>query len=304
MPQFERILIPVDFSEASLKALRYGLSLALEMEAALRVAHVMPFAPALAYVYPVEGNEISRKEIEATEEKLRALVLPEYREPVSARFLVKAGDVQDELLKLIEEQEPDLVVMGTHGRRRFERWTLGSVAEYVLRRAEVPLLTVSRLDEEHEIGKPTPVPLSKLLYATDLSSESVEGMRRAIDLASDFSADLLILHVVQNLGWAMGTEFIPLDIESRTVKAREAAFEYLVNSVPEQARQDPKVRIEMREGLPYEVILQLAQDEHADMIVLNTQSRSGLERAMLGSTAERVIRGATIPVLSLRSKRS
>jgi len=282
-----------------MKALRYGLSLALEMKARLTVVHVIPFSPALAYVHPVEGHAVSGKEIEGIREKLVERVAPEHREAVRAEFIVKAGDIQDELLGLIGEEKPDLVVMGTHGRRRFERWMLGSVTEHVLRRAGVPLLTVSHLGDEHLIGRPVPVPLGKLLYATDLSSESVAGLERALDLARDFSAELVILHAVQDLGWAPGSEFVPLDVESRAVQVREAAFEYLVNSVPEDARKDPRVRIELREGVPYEVILAFAASDEVDLIVLNTQSRSGIDRALLGSTAERVVRGATVPVLSI-----
>jgi nucleotide-binding universal stress UspA family protein len=299
MAQFRHIAVPVDFSEASAKALRYGLSLALEMEARLTLAHVIPFAPALAYVYPLEGRQVSDAEIEGVRLKLEELIPTGYRDAVRANFIVKAGDVQDELLSLIAAETPDLVAMGTHGRRRFQRWILGSVTESLLRRARVPILTVARLDDEHRIDKPMPVRLAKIVYATDLSSESVEGVRRALALAEDFSADLVILHAVQNLGWALGSEFIPVDPESRTVQAREAAFEYLVNSVPEAARENPKVRIELREGIPYEVILDFAHSENADLIVLNTQSRSGIDRAILGSTAERVVRGARVPVLSV-----
>jgi nucleotide-binding universal stress UspA family protein len=69
--------------------------------------------------------------------------------------------------------------------------------------------------------------------------------------------------------------------------------------VPEDARKDPRVRIELREGVPYEVILAFAASDEVDLIVLNTQSRSGIDRALLGSTAERVVRGATVPVLSI-----
>lgn len=299
MARFRHVLVPVDFSEASARALGYGLSLALEAEARLTLAHVIPLSPAGAYFYPVEGQAVSAEQVDVIRQKLVDLVGSEHRDSLRADFLVSAGDVQDRLLKLIGEREPDLVVMGTHGRRRFERWVLGSVTESCLRKARVPLLTVSRLDDEHRMDTPMPVPLQKLVYATDLSSESVRGMDWAVGFAKDFSAELAIVHVVQNLGWALGSEFVPLDVESRIVQARKAAFDFLVQSVPESARKDPRVRVELREGVPYEVILAFAGTEKADMILLNTQSRSGIDRALLGSTAERVVRGATIPVLSI-----
>lgn len=299
MARFTHILVPVDFSEASTKALGYGLSLALEMEARLTLAHVIPFAPSLAYVYPVGGPELPEGALDGVRAKLVELVDSGNRESLETDFLVRAGDVQDELLKMIDEVGPDLVVMGTHGRRSFERWILGSVTEHLLRRADIPLLTVSRLDEEHLIQKPVPVPLARLIYATDLSSESIEGMKWALDLAREFSAELIVLHVVQNLGWALGSESIPLEVESRTAQARQTAFDFLVRSIPASARSDPKVRVELREGVPYEVILSFAESEAADLILLNTQRRGSVDRALLGSTAERVVRGGKVPVLSI-----
>lgn len=301
MAQFNKILVPTDFSDASTRAFSYALSLALEMEAMLVPAHVIPFAPALAYMYP---NEVSPEEVDGVRQKLLELVPPEYRETLNVRPLVRVGDVKDELLLMVGAEEPDLVVMGTHGRRRFERWMLGSVTENLLRKIAAPVLTVSHVDEKHQVTKPAPVPLDKILYATDLSSESVEGTKRAVELARAFSAQLVILHVVQNLGWAMGSEFVPLDAESRVVQVRQAAFEFLVNSVPESVREDPSVRIELREGIPFETILAFAVSEDVDLIVLNTQSRSGLDRALLGSTAERVVRGANVPVLSVPGART
>jgi len=304
MAIFRHILVPSDFSEAARAALRYGLSLALEAEARVTVVHIVPFSPALAYVYPIEGHQVSEEEIADIRQKVVELVAPEHRQATSAQFIVRAGDIEDTLLEVVGEQKPDLVVMGTHGRRRFERWILGSVTEHFLRRTTVPTLTVSHLDETHRIENPVPVPLSKLLYATDLSAESVDGMTRALELAGEFSAEVVILHVAQNLGWALGTEFIPLDLETRTAEARDARFRHLVNSVPVSAREDPRVRIELREGVPFEVILDVAAAEDADMIVLNTQTRSGIDRALLGSTAERVVRGATVPVLSFPGRNS
>jgi nucleotide-binding universal stress UspA family protein len=62
--------------------------------------------------------------------------------------------------------------------------------------------------------------------------------------------------------------------------------------------RDPRVRTEVRDGVPYEVILAVADREKADLIVLNTSTRAGIDRALLGSTAERVLRAAHVPVLS------
>jgi nucleotide-binding universal stress UspA family protein len=297
--KIEKILVPCDFSPASKKALAYGLSMALEAQAALVLVHILPFSSMLAYAYPLEGDRVTRDKLDEIGGRLADLVGEEHRKSVDLRVVSKAGNVHDELLGLIDDERPDLVVMGTHGRRRFQRWVLGSVTEFVLRRTTAPLLTVSRLDSEHELDRSEPVTLDRLLYATDLSASDRDATETALAIAADLSSDLMILHVMHNLGWGHGSEFIPFDVEARTVRARDTAFKRLLDSVPEAARSDPRIRIELREGIPYETILEVADTEKVDMILLNTRSRSGLDRALLGSTAERVVRGAHVPVLCL-----
>ena len=299
----KKILVPVDFSLPSKKALGYGLSLAVEMDAILVVAHIVQFSVPVAYAYPIETDTIQKGQAEEVKEKLRELIPAEFRNSVDTRFIVEAGEIEDQLLTIINDESVDLVVMGTHGRRRFERWLLGSTTEHILRKVSVPILTVSELDDEHEIGELKPVPMHKLLYATDLSENgNGRGVQIALELAQTFSAELVVLHAMRGIQWAYGTEYVPLDIESDTTKLRDSLSNRLDDAVPEPSRHDPKVRTELIEGVPYETILRVADEENADMIVLNMQSKSGLERALVGSTAERVVRGAPIPVLSVPIK--
>src|SRR5690606_20174257 len=132
-----------------------------------------------------------------------------------------------------------------------------------------------------------------------LSSVPDRALEFALALAHEFSAELIVLHALADVGWAYGMEHFPLDVATEKAKAREAALRRLGSAVPESARRDPRVRIELREGKAAETILSFAAESKADMIVLNTHRRSGLDRALVGSTAERVVRGAHVPVLSV-----
>jgi nucleotide-binding universal stress UspA family protein len=293
-----RILVPVDFSEPSRKAIRYGLSLAGEADATVILAHVVPFAPPVPYSHPFEGRKMTESEREGILGKLGEQVGPDLRGSVQTEMVVKSGDIQDGLLEAADENDVDLIVMGTHGRRRFERWLLGSVTEGVLRRASVPVLTVSHLDPEHTIREPMPIPLERILCATDLSAGSVEAVRRAADWGRELGAEVIVLHVMPPVQWAWGAEHVRLDFEVDTDAIRKGVARRFHEAILDAIRQDPRVRTEIREGIPYEVVLQVAEDEQADLIVLTTSSRPGIDRALLGSTAERVIRGARVPVLS------
>lgn len=293
-----KILVPVDFSDPSRKAVRYGLSLAVEAHAKVILAHVVPFAPPVPYSHPFESRKMTEEERKGVAGELSELVDADVRGSVETETVVSFGDIQDELLRIANEHDVDLIVMGTHGRRRFERWLLGSVTEGLLRHSHAPVLTVSHLDTSHVIEKTEPIPLRKILCATDLSDGAVEEINRAADWGRAFSAEVVILHVLPPVNWAFGAEHVPLNIEVDTEALRKGVAHRLKEKVPDAVMQDPRVRTEIREGKPYEVILEVAEDEKADLIVLNTSSRPGLDRALLGSTAERVVRGAHVPVLS------
>lgn len=292
------ILVPVDFSDPSKKALQYGLSLAVEGNSRVILAHVVPFSPPVPYAYPFEHREMTQSQSEQVHQKLVEFRGSAFEGAVESEFVVRSGDVRDELVAISEEQDVDLIVMGTHGRRRFERWLLGSVTEGVVRRSHIPVLTVSHLDADHSLDEPKPIPLRKILCATDFSAGSIEAVNRSMDWSREFSAELIILHALPDVRWAYGAENVPLSMNV-DMDALEAGVNRRMREViPESIRLDPRVRTEVRRGVPYEVILGVADEEDVDLIVLNTSSRPGLDRALLGSTAERVVRAAHVPVLS------
>src|SRR5262249_37295215 len=128
MIRIKTIMVPVDFSNASKQAANYGLSLALGFEARLVLAHIAPYDEA-AYA--------------TSKLNLLELIPSDCCERIDFEIIVKSGDVQAELIGIVEDREIDLVVMGTRGRSYFERMILGSVTERMLRKLHVPILTVS-----------------------------------------------------------------------------------------------------------------------------------------------------------------
>ncbi len=284
MIRIQNVLVPVDFSEASKRAVNYGLSFALEFGSRLTLAHIVPYDP-LAY--------------KAAKADLLDLIPPDCRDRLNFDIVVKSGDIRAELLGVVEDQKTDLVVMGTRGRSYFERMLLGSVTERMLRKLHVPILTVSHLDPEKEIHTPGPVPLRRILYATDLAEGSEEGLEFSIRVAKGLDAFLIAAHVVQYSDSTLpGIEtpgFLPdyageIQAQSRERLARMVAL-VSDGSVP--------ISTFVCEGVPYEAIDKLAIQSYADLIVINLQDKGRLERAVLGTTAERLIRTAIVPVLSL-----
>lgn len=136
----------------------------------------------------------------------------------------------------------------------------------------------------------------KILFATDFSEASQAALEYAEMLARDNQAALLILHVQEPIiTYAMGETPLALDTEQPEVAKR------LQGVVP----HDPTVPFEHRlvVGSPADEIVQIADSEHVDLIVIGTHGRTGLSRLLMGSVAEVVVRRATCPVLTLRQRR-
>jgi nucleotide-binding universal stress UspA family protein len=283
MSSFETILVPIDFSEPSRMALQYGLTLANRFNGRVIAAHVVQESSA-------KGSESEALRV------LRDFQPSTYNRTVDVQVVVRTGAVSTELLKLTIDEDVDLVVMGTHGRTKLQRWFIGSVTERMLRQVPVPLLTVSNVDSETQgMGL---VALKRILYATDLSETARGGLQCAMSLARATGAHLTVMHSVyypDRALWApAGANFDEERLECRS---------YIGNRITEFVAKDPlpqiPVDIEVVQGRPFEKILQVAAERSADVIVINLQSKPSLERAFLGSTAERVVRLSPIPVLSI-----
>jgi nucleotide-binding universal stress UspA family protein len=194
---------------------------------------------------------------------------------------------------IIDEDNADLVVMGTHGRRSVGRFFLGSAAENILRRCRVPILTVSQRTAEQRAEAPFDVPFRKILYATDLSEEGLSGgLHYAVDLARTLEAHLTLLHVIQLRDNAAFED---------TSAIRAHHMGELHKAIKREHGEDLAVATEVLQGTPYHEILKYAEKMSADLIVINLHGKGFFERALLGATAERVIRSASIPVLSIPS---
>ena len=146
MTTFSNILVPVDFGEPSERALEVAMSLAAQTGGEITILHVfdVPASYPGMGISPVELLApmwaAEREQLEATLERAKATV-------PKATDEIARGVPWREIMAAIERHRPDLVVMGTHGRRGMSRMLLGSVAEKIVRLSPVPVLTVGARDD-------------------------------------------------------------------------------------------------------------------------------------------------------------
>jgi nucleotide-binding universal stress UspA family protein len=193
--------------------------------------------------------------------------------------------------------DADLVVMGTHGRSGFERLLLGSVTERVLVKSARPVMTVP--PQASRTGAAA-VPYRRILCAVDFSPASMKALDIAAALAKDGGARLMVTYVLERFPIyepvMMGG---PGTLEHDRVAAHVARTR-LHEAIPDAVRDLGPVTELVAEGKSYREILRLADQEHAELIVMGAHSGPG-GLNVFGSTTNQVVRQAACPVLTTRA---
>src|SRR3990172_4172315 len=298
---FRKILCPVDFSESSDRALDYALALAKRHGGRVSVMHVLPTVLADPDVYPYLTEPVlaSGEARDRAYRQLGDFVHRALADGMGAEVILEDGDVVEEVLKKAKKLEAVLVVMGTHGRRGFRRLLLGSVTERVLRQSEAPVLSIS--PSAPKIGTDLD-PFRKILCPVDFFASSLAGLSVGLALRQE-NAELLVLHVVEfYLPPALG-EAVAFDVTELRGRHQLQGRAKLEDLVPEEARAHTRLEtVVLESGSPYQEILKTAEREGGDLIVIGVAGRSSAGLGFLGSTANHVVRAATCPVLTVRSR--
>lgn len=285
---YERILVPTDGSGVAASAAETAINLADRFDAQLDVVYVVE-TERLAYLVDESREELTRRGTDA---------VSEIEQRATSAGVTTVTEVIDEdrsvhrnILEYADSQRCELIVMGTHGRTGVGRLVLGSVAEQTLRESRVPVMTV------HE-GTATDADLESLLVPFDGSKSGLAAVDHALDLAASTEGGVSFLNVVNHATIA-GAE----TSAGTVIDALEEAGERIVETAAGRARKrgvnvnDTTVRI----GSPFRTIVEYADRNDIDGIVMGTHGRSGIDRFLLGSVTERVIRQTDVPVIATKA---
>ncbi len=303
------ILVPLDGSLFAEKALGHAIGVAASLGARLELVSVAPALHLIAVGDPAVAS-IPPSVLE--EEKWR---LEEYLVNVREKLasfsnceidtVVLEGDVPQTIEGHVANTRPSMIVMSSHGRGALSRLWLGSVADQLVRHANVPVLIVKPngdadgVEEDWEAAK-----FNKILVPVDGSPLSKEGLDWAVRFIGTTETEL-------HLAWNVQPQHV---YESPYFPGVSGAVPVLPDGIAEDLARTGlrKLRDEsVPEGLPTELhvltgpsvatgILDCVDGIGADLIVMATHGRGGLARATLGSVADKVVRGATVPVLLMK----
>lgn len=297
MIRFKRILCPTDFSKFSFRAADYAVALAKHYDGEVHFVHVVPevLLHPDQYPYLVEPVRSEPEVRQRALERLDAFVALTRAEEIQSRFSVQEGSPVLTIMRLAEDDDTDLICLGTHGREGVERLVLGSVAEKVLRKASCPVLTVSEAGREEAID---PAQFKNILCAVDFAQLSLRSLDYALSLAQEAGGKLLLVNVVEwfseEPGWETG-----FNVDAYRIEMENNVRERLAEVVPETAREWCDIETVVTSGKPYREILQLVSERGVDLVVMGVRGRNPLDVMLFGSTATHVVRHAECPVLTI-----
>ncbi len=302
MIAIRKVLVPTDFSPAASPAMARGIDLARQFGAELHLLHVA-LLPDITPMYPLfhVTSDVGPLYRQVHEDALRRL--ERLRDEVELSDRVHAevshsGAVAPAITRYAREHGIDVIAIGTHGWRGVRRLLLGSVAEEVLRDAGCPVWTF-RADDEAQPRRP-----GRILAAVDLSPHSRDILAFARSLAAVYHARLEVCHVVPHNEMPRFYESGHGDeLLSRFPEIEGAVLGELETLVRDVGGEDCELGTKVLHGAPWQEILGRAAAERSDLVVIGARGFGELSTVALGSTAQRVVREAECPVVSVRYDR-
>ncbi len=302
------MLAPTDFSPHAAEALRRAKALAKTYDGTLHLLHVAdarlaqrrPHVPEdAASPYGAPGlermGETASKWLEDLARELRA-------EGVTVETHTAAGRPAEEIMRMADELQCGLIVIATHGHTGFDRFVFGGVCDQVIRRARIPVLSVRPRSDGGADGDGAGAqgPIRRVLFPTDFSAFAGKVQPHAVSLCKELGAELVLFHATEM------PVILPEFMLEETVPARDQMEQYAWDALEHLRKEitDVPVTIQSTVGTPYREICQAIETMGIDLAVLPTHGRSGLVRIFFGGVAERVVRRAVCPVLTIRPELS
>lgn len=295
---YKTILVPLDGSQVAELALPHAEELAGRLGADITLIHV---AETPAAQYDAAINAYIEQVAETTAFNAQKHVGKLVAKKIRVRSAIVLGNAAEEIVDYAETMNADMTVMATHGRSGIKRWTMGSVADKVVRATSRPVMMV-------RAGEPRPDvrehgAFRSILVPLDGSAESEAVIPHIRSLASGLKAQVALFRVVEptfNSIVSDGTMVsIPLSPEDMAGMVTDAS-DYLERIAGSLREDQITVSVEARLGAAAIEIMNLADETAVDLIAMSTHGRSGIQRWVFGSTADKILHGANTPLLLVR----
>jgi nucleotide-binding universal stress UspA family protein len=300
----QNIVVPIDFSEMSIEAIKIARRLARRFTTSIHLAHVRQFdylADFVAPVPPMVPFSFMPYEQNGERSVLKNLNALARRYGVSSPTCHVLGGAPpfDEICRVAQEIPADLIVMPTHGHTGLKHVFLGSTAERIVQHSSCPVFVTRGNAVQSNNG--SRFKIKTILVPVDFSGCSREGLRYAIGFANEFGATVILLHTTY-LGYIYSSEGTAIyDIPGLQKAARKTAEHKMRELVRSVNFGDVKFETVFTEGSPVLDICAYAKDHDVDVIITSTHGLTGFKHVLIGSIAEQVVRHAPCSVLVVPS---
>ncbi|MBN1479260.1 universal stress protein [candidate division KSB1 bacterium] len=294
----KHILVPSDFSNTARHALANAFAIAAHRNAKITLLHIVtvydddPYNPKQSFP---DLKEYYKHLEERAGAHFEETLSGQSIRTVDIEYVIRRGfSPYEEILGVAAEQAVDLIALGTHGRKPLARFFLGSVAENIVHHAECPVLTV-RIDAG-DIFIPT---YKKIVVPTDFSDQSNRALVLAIAFLGD-NGSIDLLHVIED---TIHPAYFTSEEESLynvLPNVREKASAVLEKMIDECAPKTHQIHPIIVEGRISSSIVDYAEQVGCDLIVMGTHGLNALSQFFIGSQANRVIRRAPCPVITIK----
>jgi nucleotide-binding universal stress UspA family protein len=307
---FKRILVPLDGSELAEVVFPYAKEFAGRLDLEVVLLYVggqvlSEFAP-MHRAYIERAAEIIRQQAQEVQEKTG---IKPGSNPIEVRGEMTEGYPAEEILRYTDENKADLLLMATHGRSGRKRWILGNVADKVLRASKIPVLLVRS-------GVPVTTPHDQwpsrtILVPLDGSERAELVLPHVETLAKQRStepANVTLLKICEPPStpsyYAPELSEVPLNwgeyMEQEVARCKQVSTKYLAKIEERFKDIGVSAKSEVLVGKASDVIVDYANKNPFDLIVMATHGRSGLSRLVYGSIATNIINGVSCPIFLVR----
>jgi nucleotide-binding universal stress UspA family protein len=298
MVPLNKILVPLDGSRLAERALDPAVILARATGAELHLMRVT--APLIRHVGSERYEQLA---LTLNENEAKMYLSDELSRLSEAGVVLSAhttvGPIADEIITFSQQHRIDLIIMSSHGRSGPGRWVFGSIAEKVLRQATCATLVIRARAEVEPFSQ------KRILVPLDGSPTAERVLAPALTIAAAVGASVILLRVI-------GPGHIPTVAEQPEgeavrlpllVELEEEAHEYLRQVAGKLDGYQVPIETQTALGPVADTIIDFAAERGADLVAISSHGRSGVSRWVLGSKAERVLRGASCATLVIRHPR-
>ena len=287
---YDSILLPVDGSEHASRIVVHAAELAQRIGASIDLLFVADTTRDSVTV--VSGTVIDALEREG-EEVVSEVAKTLGSLGVEHQTDVVQGNPAPAIVDYAEDAGYDLIVLPTHGRTGISRYLLGSVTEKVVRLSDIPVLT-AKMQSESRLN----FPYEEILLPIDGSPAATAAADHGLALAATLDASVTVLSVVDDT--SLGPDLRSVLSEAELARPAREAVEAVAATAENYDLAAVDTHVE--QGSPAEVISERIETDAVDAVVIGSSGRRGVDRILLGSVAEKTVRSATVPVITVSQR--